>query len=329
MEPMSLGSPVASQVSPSSPGFTSPYLPEFLMGESTPGSTTAPNTAGSPRKASKHVSFGSLPTMRSSTPDPMESRKSSMNRGAQLLLNTPHTSVEKSGPPTRGLFDTLTSPTEFHTPTSNPDSSFHQISSLSEMSHHDTTWTEIEEAQNTWVTVFGFPPSAASYILSQFSHYGKILEKRMPAKGNWMHIRYQTKLESRKALSNSGKVFGGTIMIGVMLCKDQEILNDIRNKENAPYQRMSFVESTSSTSGTRGMPNQSISSPASFTGTPNRLGTPNLSYSGTPDSKLANIRPLGQAYRMAQADSEVLAQTNIPRRSTSMVSKAMEYVFGW
>lgn len=39
-------------------------------------STTAPNTAGSPRKASKHVSFGSLPTMRSSTPDPMESRKS-------------------------------------------------------------------------------------------------------------------------------------------------------------------------------------------------------------------------------------------------------------
>lgn len=37
MEPMSLGSPVASQVSPSSPGFTSPYLPEFLMGESTPG----------------------------------------------------------------------------------------------------------------------------------------------------------------------------------------------------------------------------------------------------------------------------------------------------
>jgi hypothetical protein len=34
MEPMTLGSPVGSQASP---GFTSPYLPEFLMGESTQG----------------------------------------------------------------------------------------------------------------------------------------------------------------------------------------------------------------------------------------------------------------------------------------------------
>jgi hypothetical protein len=34
MEPMTLGSPVGSQ---GSPGFTSPYLPEFLMGESTQG----------------------------------------------------------------------------------------------------------------------------------------------------------------------------------------------------------------------------------------------------------------------------------------------------
>jgi hypothetical protein len=37
MEPMTLGSPVRSSASPVSPGFTSPYLPEFLMGESTPG----------------------------------------------------------------------------------------------------------------------------------------------------------------------------------------------------------------------------------------------------------------------------------------------------
>ena len=37
MEPMTLGSPVGSSPSPVSPGFTSPYLPEFLMGESTPG----------------------------------------------------------------------------------------------------------------------------------------------------------------------------------------------------------------------------------------------------------------------------------------------------
>lgn len=69
---------------------------------------------------------------------------------------------------------------------------------------------------------------------------------------------------------------------------------------------MPFVESTSGTSGSRGTPNQSLPSPVSFSGTPNRFNTSNLSYSGTPSSKLANVRPLGQAYRLAQADSEVM-----------------------
>lgn len=48
-----------------------------------------------------------------------------MSRGSHLILNTPP--VEKSGPPIRGLFDTLTSPTLFHTPGSNPDSSFQHM----------------------------------------------------------------------------------------------------------------------------------------------------------------------------------------------------------
>ncbi len=46
---------------------------------------------------------------------------------------------------------------------------------------------------NTWVTVFGFPPSASSYILSQFAQYGTILQHHIPTNGNWMHLRYQTK----------------------------------------------------------------------------------------------------------------------------------------
>jgi len=50
------------------------------------------------------------------------------HRGAQLMLNTSHTALDKSGgPPTRGLFDTLTSPAQFHTPVSNPDSSFQHM----------------------------------------------------------------------------------------------------------------------------------------------------------------------------------------------------------
>ncbi len=46
---------------------------------------------------------------------------------------------------------------------------------------------------NTWITVFGFPPSASGYILSQFAQYGTILQHHIPTNGNWMHLRYQTK----------------------------------------------------------------------------------------------------------------------------------------
>lgn len=96
----------------------------------------------------------------------------------------------------------------------------------------------------------------------------------------------------------------------LLLFFKQEFLNDARNKENVPYQRMPFVESTSNTSGTRGTPNQTTSTP-SFIGTPNPLNTSNLSYSSTPNSKLTNIRPLGQAYRMAQTDNEVIYEEQV------------------
>jgi hypothetical protein len=69
---------------------------------------------------------------------------------------------------------------------------------------------------------------------------------------------------------------------------------------------MSFVESASGAAGTRGTPNKSPSSPASFMTVPKWFNRSSLSYSGTPTNHLTDIRPLGQAYRMAQADSEVM-----------------------
>ena len=36
-----------------------------------------------------------------------------------------------------------------------------------------------------------------------------------------MHIRYQTKLHARKALSKNGKILAETIMIGVLPCIDK------------------------------------------------------------------------------------------------------------
>lgn len=76
------------------------------------------------------------------------------------------------------------------------------------------------------------------------------------------------------------------------------------------------MESASGMSGVRGTPNQSSSSPTCFIGTPNRFNTSNLSYSGTPNKTLANVRPLGQAYRMAQADSEVINEVQVFHKIT-------------
>ncbi|PIK61049.1 putative nucleoporin NUP53 [Apostichopus japonicus] len=62
------------------------------------------------------------------------------------------------------------------------------------------------ELDQTWVTIFGFPPSAASYILQQFSQYGNIQK----------HVQ--------KALSKNGKIFGGNIMIGATPCIDKGVM---------------------------------------------------------------------------------------------------------
>ncbi|XP_023286324.1 nucleoporin NUP53-like, partial [Seriola lalandi dorsalis] len=78
-----------------------------------------------------------------------------------------------------------------------------------------------DQLDQTWVTVFGFPPASASYILLQFAQYGNILKHMMASPGNWMHLQYQSRLQARKALSKDGKVFGDAIMVGVKPCIDK------------------------------------------------------------------------------------------------------------
>ena len=42
-----------------------------------------------------------------------------------------------------------------------------------------------------------------------------------------MHIQFSSKIEARKALTNNGKVFANTVMIGVVPCRDQVSVNNI------------------------------------------------------------------------------------------------------
>ena len=55
-----------------------------------------------------------------------------------------------------------------------------------------------------------------------FSHFlgGTILQHHIPPNGNWMNIRFQTKLQAQKALGRTGRVFGGSLMVGVSPCLD-------------------------------------------------------------------------------------------------------------
>ena len=65
---------------------------------------------------------------------------------------------------------------------------------------------------------------SASQILREinFDHFigGTILQHYVPPNGNWMNIRFQTKMQAQKALGRSGRVFNGTLMIGVSVCHE-------------------------------------------------------------------------------------------------------------
>jgi hypothetical protein len=79
-----------------------------------------------------------------------------------------------------------------------------------------------------WITVFGFPSSYSSTILTYFHNFGQILRvKHSENGGNWIHLLYMTKLQAEKALGKNGKILDpGNIMIGVVKCTDQSVLSD-------------------------------------------------------------------------------------------------------
>ncbi|XP_075465001.1 nucleoporin NUP35 isoform X2 [Ascaphus truei] len=160
--------------------------------------------------------------------------------------------------------------------------------------------TSDDQLDDTWVTVFGFPQASASYILLQFAQYGNIVKHVMSNSGNWMHIQYQSKLQARKALSKDGRIFGECIMIGVKSCIDKSVM-----------------ESNDKTSAS------SVSSV--FTPPVKTIGTPRQAVS-TP--RTSTMRPLAAAYKASTSDYQVVSDKQTPRKDESVVSKAMEYMFG-
>lgn len=80
-----------------------------------------------------------------------------------------------------------------------------------------------------WVTVYGFPPSATTTILQHFAQCGTIVDKVFSNRnGNWVHLKYSSRLECDRALNYNEKILANNIMIGVTRCKDTNIID----KEN-------------------------------------------------------------------------------------------------
>jgi nuclear pore complex protein Nup53 len=68
------------------------------------------------------------------------------------------------------------------------------------------TTVVVGEDDENWITIFGFPPSSATYFLKVFQEFGDVIRHEMPAGTNWMHLQYETRLQAHKALARNGKV---------------------------------------------------------------------------------------------------------------------------
>ncbi|XP_042350875.1 nucleoporin NUP35 [Plectropomus leopardus] len=282
-EPMTLGSPTSPK---STPG--AQFLPGFLMGDlpapaspqPRPFSLTTPiaeSTGGGGGSAPQPVvptpkDKSGAPPVRSIHDDLINvATPLSTHRQSFPVMQTP---LSARGASTPGVQQLCLSPAQV-------DPFYSQGESLSSE----------DQLDQTWVTVFGFPPASASYILLQFAQYGNILKHTMASPGNWMHLQYQSRLQARKALSKDGKVFGDAIMVGVKPCIDKSVMDS----------------------------SVAVSPPLSTS----------FSSSALPSTPRSAIRPLSAAYRSSGSDYQVLADRQTPRKDDSFVSKAMEYMFGW
>ncbi|XP_037095901.1 nucleoporin NUP35 [Syngnathus acus] len=218
-EPMTLGSPTSPKAA-----HGAQFLPGFLMGDPPAPASPQPRPFGATASLleSAVLKGGSSPQPVVPTPKDKSGAPPvrSIHDGPVTVatpLRTPHRQSfpSMSSPPSARQASTPGLPTSLCLSPAQVDPFYSQGEALSSEDLLD----------QTWVTVFGFPPASASYILLQFAQYGNILKHVMASPGNWMHLQYQSRLQARKALSKDGKVFGDAIMVGVKPCIDKSVMD--------------------------------------------------------------------------------------------------------
>lgn len=347
--PMNLGSPTSGpsaasiSVANAANAAVSPsthYLPGYLLGDypsighspsvnasrSWLGHPHSSGSLGSPPKAlhlsSTQFSSPHLQHPSSSSSGGGGGRSPGRLTGMQLL---PSPSVvgrkdyKPGAPPTTGLFDHIqTSPPPSAAPSNAAASSSLRLDSGDSLYGAESSFSGATmglEGEEFWITVFGFPPAAASYILQQFSQFGNILKHVIAPNGNWMHLQYQSKIQAQKALSKNGRVFGNNIMVGVSECNDQNIASgsisalQMDPGANGSFSSPCLVNSSSLTLGGASQANNSLST-----------------------SRIRAMRPLTSSSVLNSSvrdDRDVVNDASNPKKSSGLISKTVDYLFGW
>jgi len=86
---------------------------------------------------------------------------------------------------------------------------------------------DVASADQRWITVFGFNAKDELIVRQQLAICGNIVRYVPgPSGSNWMHLRFESAIQAQAALGKNGELIGGATMIGVMPCRDQEVLRD-------------------------------------------------------------------------------------------------------
>ena len=242
--------------------------------------------------------------------------------GSPTSPTSPNTSQVGSenqvgGPPTRGLFDTLETTQLVNSHASSNNQTIFRNQSRVLSGNMNTSFldspintgnSESSQGLLQWVTVFGFPPNALNAVLAYISSRVRIVDKHQAPhpQSNWIHLKCSSEQEAQRALSCNGNIVSGSIMIGVIPCTDEGVILSA-DKENRLKLNGSMRVFSSPIKAGQGIPNSSIKTPI----------------------RMQNVRPLASGYNQSLSPQSIILPENVPQKSTGLVSKAMEYVFGW
>ncbi|XP_002156501.1 nucleoporin NUP35 [Hydra vulgaris] len=295
---------------------SSPFLPGYLFGNSPQPGNSQTNSGGysnNQRFVPTATSLGSGQGFSFSSPD--------LQKYQPQQTHPRHSLLKEGAPPTESLFtplsgspenlmETETTYREFQSPSelflTPSNQSFNK--SLFPTSHdfipqspaqidpfysQEDVINSDDIIDDTAVTVFGFPPAASSYILQEFSQYGTIEKYEMHNVGNWLHIKYQTRIQAKKALSKNGKQYAQRIMVGVLPCIKKQIGVD------------GDLTSASSLNISANTPNKLI------------------------NNKPSTMRQLSSRNASGTSTTDFFSKDITPQKKDSVMSKALDYVFGW